>query len=137
MFAPSTALVGPDLGPVPVVYLAKGRKLLGWRMKAVPTVVQRISPEVSPRSVTILTVAGRRLTCAGKQKLAVRVGGRIVTKSAESVRLRDILVTELDGGLAFDRVSCTVHTDKPGEPWIKVKTSTGNVFAEGILCRTS
>jgi hypothetical protein len=138
MYHASSEVIDAGSKRAPVSLLIKGRDLLARKGdRWVIASVTGLAVQTDGLAVTICTVTGRRLICAGSQQVAVRGKTGLVWKNARAVTTGNLVYTVADGVLGLDRVSCVVHAERPGEPWIRVKTSFGNLFAEEIMCRAN
>jgi hypothetical protein len=139
MYAAGTEVVDAAGQRVAVTHLSAGRAVLcRKRGKLLRGLVRKVSARVDPLVVTLITAYGRRLTVAGVQGVMGR-GKRGVPawRQARQFIPGDLLYAVGDGILSLDLVVCVVQTEKPGETWVTVFTTEGNIVAEEILCRAS
>lgn len=138
MFAPGSVLLDDHLAEAEIVRVTKGKPLLGWlgaRWKK--NHVLETGVRVAATAIVLVTASGRRLSCAGGQRVAIRGRTGVLWKRAEKVHLGNLLYVVEGGILTIDRVTCVVQATKPGEPWLTVRTDLGTLFVEGVLCRAS
>lgn len=140
MYAPTTELVDADGRSVAISSVAQGRAVLSVKpgRRWLKGHVTKMAVMISPEFVTIVTIGGRHLTCAGRLKLATRgKNRRLAWRRAGGLLPGCLLFTVDEGLMTVDKISCIVQADKPGEPWMSVLTDSRNLFAEGILCQAS
>lgn len=139
MYAPTTEVVDAGGNRVALTHLVQGKDLLTRERGGLKAgVVRRVYSMADPLSVTIATAYGRRLTVAGGQRILVHgKGGRAQWLRANVLDVGHLLYAVADGMLVADKVTCIIRADGRHEPWITVSSTTGNLFAEEILCRAS
>lgn len=139
MFAPTTEIIDANHQRVAIVHVACGRIVLGVKdRKAKTSPVVEVRSEVDPISITLVTALGRRLVVAGRQRvLVLNTHKKAVWRPAHLIRVRDVLLAFTDGILSADRVTAVVSQEKRNEPWITLRTESGNICAEELLCLTS
>lgn len=139
MFAPTTE-VSDHLGNrVAVSHVVRGANLMARVAGRIcASTVRKVGAVIDPVSVTLVVASGRRLAVAGRQGVFSRKGKEQPRwRMAVKLEVGDLLYTVDDGILTVDRLVCTVHSSKPGEPWTTISSNKGSVFAEEILCRAS
>lgn len=139
MFAPTTEICDPNGNAIALSHLVSGASVLSRsKGKLCAGAVRKVASAIDLLSVTLVVSSGRRLSVAGKQMVFVKgKDGKPRWKSARTLEVGAVLYTVTDGILTVDRLVCTVHSAKPGEPWMTISSTKGNVFAEEILCRAS
>jgi hypothetical protein len=139
MFGPMTEVSDARGNRISVAHVVSGAALLARSCGKLCTGrIERVGGVVEPLAVTLVLACGHRLSVAGKQKIFARTrSGRPCWKTAASLEVGAVLYTVTDGILTVDRLVCTVHTSKPGEPWTTIRSNKGSIFAEEILCRAN